>query len=375
MSRSALVVVLLLPALAAWLPVLTSSAGSPSEPAPEVVPTGPVPELTPTGPALGVAPTEPAPEVAGRPPSGAGAGAATQTPTGDEWWPSEWGAEDERGAANRITPAKVLEAAGLIAEGRIYSLGRDYEAGMPLFGQRHFSLTIPGLPTGGPLGTNGIVYNDEMLSAEIGQVGTQFDGLGHIGTRVDGEDVFYNGFRLSEIGTPYGLSRLGVENAGPFFTRGVLVDLAGHRGVERLPADEVVGVDEIRAALERQDVEIREGDVVLFRTGHGRLWMVDNEAYQATNPGPGITAIRWLVEQGIVMTGADTPSVEAVPGENPDRPFEGHQWLMNRNGVYNLENLDLEALAADEVWEFAFVFAPVPLKGATGSPGNPMAVR
>jgi len=355
LSRSAIVVVLLSSLLAAGLPMLASPAGTPE--------------------GSGSARSGGTPVISPAPAGGAPAGSSAQTPDEGAWWPSEWGSGDERGAANRITPARVLEAARLITEGRVYSLGRDYEAGMPLFGQRHFSLTIPGLPTGGPLGDNGIVFNDEMVSGEIGQVGTQFDGLGHIGTRVDGEDVFYNGFRLSEIGTAYGLSRLGVENAGPFFTRGVLVDLADYRGVERLPADEVVGVEEIQAALDRQGVEIREGDVVLFRTGHGKLWMVDNEAYQATNPGPGITAIEWLVEQGIVMTGGDTPSVEAVPGENPERPFEGHQWLMNRHGIYNLENLDLEALAADAVWEFAFIFAPVPLKGATGSPGNPIAVR
>jgi kynurenine formamidase len=298
-----------------------------------------------------------------------------QTPGQVPWWPSRWGPQDQRGAANLITPERVLAAAHLIREGRIYQLGRAYETGMPLFGQRHFSLTIPGLPTGGPFGSNEIVYNDELVSGELGQVGTQFDGLGHVGTRVDGEDVFYNGFRLSQIGTAYGLTRLGVENAGVFFTRGVLVDLAAYKAVERLDPTYVVTVADIQGALRREGIEIREGDVVLFHTGHGKLWMRDNAAYQTSNPGPGVTAIRWLIEHGVVITGADTPSVEAVPGEDPDRPFEGHQWLMNRNGVYNLENLDLEALAADRVYEFAFVFAPLKLKGATGSPGNPIAVR
>lgn len=103
--------------------------------------------------------------------------------------------------------------------------------------------------------------------------------------------------------------------------------------------------------------------------------MTDNETYSRSNPGPGITALRWLVDKKIVMTGADTGNVEAVPGEDPSRPYEGHQWLLNRNGVYNFENLDLSELAADRVYEFAFVFAPLELKGATGSPGNPIALR
>ena len=301
--------------------------------------------------------------------------AMSQTPTGSEWWPSEWGADDERGAANRLTPANVLEAVGLIERGQVYELGRDYEAGMPLFGNRHFSLTIPGLPTGPAMGANQIVYNDEMVSGELGQVGTQFDGLGHVGTRVGDELVFYNGFELSEFGDTYGLTRLGVENAGAFFTRGVLLDVCRYKGVERLDPTYVITVDDIEGTLALQGAEIREGDVVLFHTGHGQLWMVDNDAYNASHPGPGITAIKWLAERKIVMTGADTSGTEAVPGENPDRPFEGHQWLLNRHGIYNIENLDLSALAADRVYEFAFVFAPLKLKGATGSPGNPIAVR
>ena len=148
-----------------------------------------------------------------------------KNPIGDKFWPSEFGAEDQRGAANRIKPAKTVKAAQLVKQGRTFQLGRLYEQGMPMPGKRHFSLTIPGLPTGLPTGTNQIVSNDELVSGEIGQVGTQFDGLGHVGIRLNGEDVFYNGNKLSEFGTPYGLNKLGVENAGVFFTRGILLDV------------------------------------------------------------------------------------------------------------------------------------------------------
>jgi kynurenine formamidase len=151
--------------------------------------------------------------------------------------------------------------------------------------------------------------------------------------------------------------------------------VATYKGVDRLDPTYIVTVEDIEGTLRMEGIEIREGDVVLFRTGHSQLWGVDNETYQASNPGPGVTAIKWLIEKRIVMTAADTPSMEAVPGEDPNRPFEGHQWLLNRNGIYNLENLDLEALAADRVYEFAFVFAPLRMRGATGSPGNPIAVR
>jgi kynurenine formamidase len=297
-----------------------------------------------------------------------------QTPAGPQWWPSEWGPDDERGALNRITPAKVLEAVALIDAGRIYELGRPYETGMPLFGNRHFSLTIPGLPTVVTGGENGVVFNDELVSGELGQIGTQFDGLGHVGTEIDGDYVFYNGFKLSEFGTAYGLDKLGVENVGAIFTRGVLVDVARYKRVDRLDPGYVVTIEDIEGALDRQEVEIHAGDAVLFHTGWGGLWMVDNALYGGDEPGPGITAIKWLAEQDIVMTGADNYAVEATPGENPARPIEGHQWLLSR-GIYNIENLDLSELAADEVYEFAFIFAPMKLSGATGAPGNPIAVR
>jgi kynurenine formamidase len=301
--------------------------------------------------------------------------ASAQTPAGPEWWPSEWGADDERGAANLVTPAKVLEAAALIREGRIFELGRNYEPRMPIFGNRHFSLTIPGLPTVISGAENAVVFNDEVVSGELGQIGTQFDGLGHVGTEIDGDYVFYNGFKLSEFGTSYGLTKLGIEKVGALFTRGVLLDVARYKGVERLDPTYVITIDDIEGTLEMQGVdEIRAGDAVLFHTGWGQLWNVDNEAYGATEPGPGITAIKWLAEKRILLTGADNFAMEAIPGENPGRAIEGHQWLLSR-GIYNLENLDLSELAAERVYEFAFIFSPVKLTGATGSPGNPIAVR
>jgi kynurenine formamidase len=298
-----------------------------------------------------------------------------ETPIGPRWWPSAWGPDDQRGAANRLTPAKVQEAARLIRTGQVYQLGHVYEQGMPLAGKRHFSLTIPGSPTGGPDGANRIVYHDEMFSGEIGQVGTQLDGLGHIGVRMAGDDYFYNGFRRSEFGKAYGLEKLGIEHVGVFFTRGVLADLPASKGVSRLRIGEVVTAGDLEAALRKEGVRVTEGDVVLVRTGHGQLWMKDNDAFNKGEPGLGVGAARWLCERRIALVGSDTWATEVVPPEDRDRPFEVHQVLLTRHGVYNLENLDLEALARDGVYEFAFVFAPLRLKGASGSPGNPIAVR
>jgi kynurenine formamidase len=299
-----------------------------------------------------------------------------ETPIGRRWWPSQWGAEDQRGAANRLTAEKVLQAKELIRDGKVYQLGRIYEFGMPLPGKRHYSLTIPGLPTGPPApeAENGLVHNDELISGEIGQIGTQFDGLGHIGVRVGDEDLFYNGFKLSEFGDTYGLKKLGIENVGPIFTRGVLLDVAALKR-DRLKAGEVVTARDLQQAAQRARVTLRPGDVVLIHTGHGFWWMIDNDRYAEGEPGIGMEAAKWLADQKVSLIGSDNWAIEAAPSENPARPFEVHQFLLVRHGIYLLENLDLAELSADEVTEFAFVFAPLRLKGATGSPGNPIAVK
>jgi kynurenine formamidase len=298
-----------------------------------------------------------------------------QTPIGPQWWPSKWGEDDQRGAANLMTAAKVLEAKDLIRDGTVYQLGRVYEHGMPLPGKRHYSLTIPGSPTAPPSGQNQIVSHDEMFSGEIGQVGTQFDGLGHVGCRIGDEDYFYNGFKRSEFATAYGLEKLGVENVGVFFTRGILLDVAALRKTERLEPGYVITANELQACLDKAGLSIRPGDVVLIHTGHGKLWMNDNETYGGGEPGIGMEAAQWLTGQDVALIGADTWAIEVVPSEDKDRPYPVHQWNLTRNGVYHLENLDLSQLASEQVYEFAFIYCPLRLKGATGSPGNPIAVK
>jgi kynurenine formamidase len=287
----------------------------------------------------------------------------------DRWYPSRWGAGDERGAVNRITPAKVLEAKALITRGVVYQLGRVYEPGMPMFGTRHYSLRIPQafvIP-----GRNQAVYHDEIVSGELGQIGTQFDGLGHLGIG----DLFYNGNRRSEFAQAEGLTRLGIEKVGAIVTRGVLIDVARFRGVDQLQGGYEITAADLRGALEREGVEIRTGDVVLVHTGWGSLWMKDNARFTQNAPGIGVAAARWLVDEEVVVVGSDTWGVEVQP--NPDASLAApvHQLFLAQNGIYLHENVATEDLARDEVYEFAYLYAPLRLKGATGSPGNPIAIR
>jgi kynurenine formamidase len=306
---------------------------------------------------------------------------AGDTPIGPRWWPSRWGPQDEAGATNWITPAKVLEAARLIRTGKLYELGRVYEAGIPAFGARVFALRIPGTPTGGPFGKNKLIYHDEFLATEIGQIGTQFDGLGHIGCVVgrDGDMTemrFYNGFTEAEMANAYGLQKLGVEKLKPIFTRGVLVDVAGLKG-RMLNAGEEIRLADVQAALQRAGVaeaSIRPGDAVFFNTGWGDLWMKDNAKFNSGQPGIGVEVAEWCVRKELCLVGSDTWATEVVPNPNPDLAFIVHNILITRNGILNHENLDFTDLIKDRVHEFVYVFAPLRIKGATGSPGRPIAI-
>lgn len=300
---------------------------------------------------------------------------------GEKWWPSRWGADDEAGSTNWITPAKVLDAAKWIKDGKIYKIGRTYEQGMPLFGARAFSLRIPGGPTGGPFGKNKLIYNDEYLATEIGQVGTQFDGLGHIGIQQgkDGdknEMRYYNGFTEQEIGGAYGLKKLGTEKLKPIFTRGHLVDVMGLRGA-MWDAGQEIKVADIRAALQKQgssEADVKEGDGIFFRTGWGSLWMKNNDRYNAGEPGIGMEAAKWCVDKGIAVTGGDCWATEVIPNPDKDMIFPVHGELICKHGIVNHENLDFEALVADGKFQFVYSFTPSPIKGGTGSHGCPVAI-
>lgn len=305
--------------------------------------------------------------------------AHAQTGSGAPWWPSRWGKDDEAGASNWITPEKVLDAVKWIRDGKIYRIGRAYEAGMPLFGARVFALRIPGGPTGGPFGENKLVYNDEFLSTEVGQVGTQFDCLGHIGIQLgkDGDKSemrFYNGFTSQEINDAYGLKKLGAEKAKPFFTRAHLVDVAP---LKTWDAGQEIKLADVRAALERQNVkeaDIKPGDAVFFNTGWGQLWMKANDRFNGGEPGIGLEVARWLVERQVALTGSDTWATEVVP--NPDKrlAFPVHAELITKNGIYNHENLAFDDLIKERKYQFVYIFATLPMKGATGSAGAPIAV-
>jgi kynurenine formamidase len=286
------------------------------------------------------------------------------------WFPSEWGPDDQRGAANRITPERTLAALRLARTGRIYPLAQPFRADMPIWGGRSFQLTIPHADE--PPSKNALTANLDFVAGELGQVGTQLDGLGHVGIG----DLYYNGNDRRQFVRRTGLQRLGIENAGPFVTRGVLLDVAAYKGVERLPPGYEVTATDLQGALARQKLTLREGDALLLRTGWSQLWSQDPAAFTGNAPGWGPQACEWIVRQKPAATGCDTYGCDVVPNPHDAAVlWPCHQIMGTQAGIYNIENLNLEALAADGAHEFLFIMTPLPLVGASGSPVAPIAIR
>ena len=306
--------------------------------------------------------------------------------SGKKWWPSEWGADDQLGALNRLTPAKVLAAASLIQEGKIYDMGRVFEEDMPLFSltpqHRKYSLIIPGATSWGPMGENRLAWNEDYISGHITQDGTQFDSLSHMAT-VTGkpgdlnEVRYYNGHSHADIGTGRGFSKLGVEHVTPIFTRGVLIDVAGLKG-RMLECTEEVTLADLKAALKEQELgedTVQPGDALFYHTGWGTLWKTDNQKFNSCTPGLSDKAGDWVVDKKVLLVGTDNWGVESLPGPDPTQFALNHQKFLVENGIYIMENIDFSALLQDQVYEFAFVFGAIPFKGATGSPARPFAIK
>jgi len=303
-----------------------------------------------------------------------GAGATAQTPS----WvpppesarcPSKWGAGDQRGAANHMKAQTVLNAAKLIRTGEVIELGRVLSPSMPVSNTRHFELFTK--PSTAPAGANNRISNEELVVAEIGQVGTQFDGFAH---QTHGNSL-YNCFKLNEIAGREGFSKLGIQNVGALFTRGVLIDVAKFKGVAMLPQTYEITVADLEGAMKRQNTTIRPGDAVIVHTGWGTLWGKDNARYMSGNPGIGVAAAQFLIAKDPMILGGDSPPVEVSP--NPDKSISIpiHQMALVVNGVHLLENMKLDELAAKNVYEFALILQPLKLEGATGSTVAPIAIR
>jgi len=275
-----------------------------------------------------------------------------------------WGADDERGMLNLLTPEMVKAAAGLVKTGKVYSLSMPLTADGPQWPTRHKTWRVttfrnhPGERGGA----------DDVLSMHS-HSGTHMDALCHIWI----DDQLYNGYRAAGHVTSTGATRNAIDNVPVIAGRGVLLDIAGWKGVDHLQLGEAITADDLDACAAAQGVTIQPGDLLLLRTGWMRIFSTERALFDSGEPGIDESTIPWLKQHDIVAIGADNQAVEVLH-EIPPAQLPVHVAAIRDLGIYLVENLNLEALAADKVYTCLLVIAPLQLTGAIGSPVNPIAI-
>lgn len=294
---------------------------------------------------------------------------------------SPWGPQDEIGTLNMMTPQSRMEVLTKIKSGKTYDLSVDYFVGMPSFhmlgdpGYQYWLTHTPhGTVVDNPNGlgedmNRKVSYTGDAISMYT-HMGTHIDALNHFG--LDGK-IWNNFSYLDHLGDK-GWKKTGAETIPPIIARGVMIDIMALLGTEKLVQNYRINAADLQAALLRQKTELRPGDVVLIRTGQARHYAVADK-YLHEYPGINLDAVKWLVEEKKVMLlGADNLSFEAFPPERVDNWVPVHTYLLAEKGVMFIEQMFLEELAADHIYEFAFIAASLKLKGASGSPMRPVAL-
>jgi len=286
---------------------------------------------------------------------------------------SKFGPEDQIGNLNYVTPAKTLAASKLVTTGKSYRLGIETNKDTPAYPPRTFAVTIvqPTQTGGATIGPTKTTYNDDLINGWSG-VGTQIDGLGHIGI----DNLYYNCNKAADFVVTDGLKKLGVEHVPAIATRGVLLDMAGYFNTDIVKEGTAFNRAEIEGAMKRQGIKsIEQGDVVLFYTGWLKLLGKDNKRFGSVAPGLGRDGAKYLASLGVAMIGADTWSFEVVPFEKDAGIFEVHQILIPLNGIHILENVNTEEMVRDQAWEFLFTLGPARITGGVQAIVNPIAIK
>jgi len=294
------------------------------------------------------------------------------------WFPSKWGSEDQLGTINAITPKKILEGLKVARKGKVYRLGHIMHNEMPVRMAVH-----------GPYAyfVSQRVYDQRppfreattnKFGAALGRmemvdhVATHLDALNHISA--DGK--YYNGIDAFEATRPKGIFKLDIESTPPIVTRGVMIDVPSVVGREILDKGHGVSVKEVTSFLKKEKLDVGPGDALFVYTGVSKLWNETSKynEYWETSPGIGYELAKWMGQRDIAVSGADTPGSEVGPPEIKGTRLPVHQYLLTRCGIRLIDNLKLDELSHDGVYEFLLVCSPLPIKGGTASPVAPLAV-
>jgi len=275
-----------------------------------------------------------------------------------------WGKDDQQGTLKLITPEGIKAATRLVKKGKVYSLSMPLDAEGPQFPWRHKTgKTTTLFPT-----EEGSGFSDDVVIMHS-HSGTHIDSLCHLWV----DSQLYNGFNAQEHVTSFGSSRNGIENVAAIVGRGILLDIAGWKGVRNLTLGETISASDLDQCAKSQNITVSPGDIVLVNTGWMNVFEKDQTLFNSGEPGLGISCIEWLHRHDISAVGADNHAIEVIASMSQlDLPF--HLAAIRDLGLYLIENLKLQTLADDKQYEFLFVAAPLQLTSAVGSPINPLAI-
>jgi len=294
---------------------------------------------------------------------------------------SPWGPDDEIGRLNWMTAESRQQILEAMDASTIFDLSVDYFLGMPSWveaGDPKYTIYMTHTPEGSVhdnlSGAGSSVHEKYSYCGDAIEMythcGTHIDTLNHLGHF----GCFWNGWTTGEhLGSRHWMKG-GAEKYPPLIGRGVLLDIAGLHGVDCLPDVYEVTPDDLRKAAHDQGTELRRGDIVMVRMGRMTVWP-DFDGYTQNQPGIGLAAARYLCEEvGAMCIGGDTLSLEVVPAVEPDAFLPVHSYMFATAGAQIMEVVQLNELAAERQYEFAFMGCPLKLTGATGSPMRPLAM-
>ena len=296
----------------------------------------------------------------------------------------KWGADDQLGTLNYVTPDVVKRSASMVRRGVTISLAIPFDASGPQINQpRRFNpihrmiLTGPDFTTGQFTRPGGVGFTDDMVIMAL-QCATQWDALAHC--FLDGR--LYNGYDANLVGSQ-GAKKNGIHNmARHLVTRGVLVDVARVKGVKWLEPGYAITTEDLDTALRAHKVQLGTGDALLVRTGQIAMCRAQGgwgDYAGGDAPGLSFHTAGWLHDRQIAAIATDTWGMEVRPNEIPNSYQPLHQVLIPGMGMLVGEIFDLETLAdecaRDGVYEFQFAAPPLPITGAVGSPINPIAIK
>jgi kynurenine formamidase len=293
-----------------------------------------------------------------------------------------WGEADQRGALNHIDPQALKRAAGEVQAGKLFNLGLRFDRNGPQMGRGRFNPMVyvtdlftplnPAVPT--------VCFSDDVIHMPL-QCATQWDALAHV--HYDGR--LYNGFSAREHLTEKGAGKLGINHlAAPgILSRGVLLDIARLKGVDQLPIDYAITVDDLNACAQKEGVSVQPGDILVVRTGHMRRFTIDQDraGFMGLQPGLHFTCAEWAHDKSLAAVAADNMAVEILhpEGFRSEAPLAFHMLALRDMGLPLGEMFDLEALAADcaDDGRYGFLLSAPPLEvtGGFGSPINPLALK